>query len=415
MTTDSKSLFLGFLSLALCLGASAQSSTFNVRDYAATGAGAQFDTAAIQKTINDCAAHGGGIVRFPAGVYLTKSIFLSNNITLQLDDGAVIKAAPNPDDWGDPAIALIHARGVTNVGLEGKGVVDGDGSLWWPPVLEAKRANRPYTRRRPRLVIFSGCRNVHVRGVTLRNSPMFHLVPMDCENVLIDNISILAPADSPNTDAIDPSVCHHVRISHCLIDVGDDNVAIKSAHPWRGGGMGCDDIVISDCTFLHGHGVSIGSETMGGVTNLLVERCSFKDTIHGIRIKTSRAKGGLIDGAVYRDLSMKDVRWPINIACYYPKLPAEDSAQPITATTPVYRNIHFVNLTATSPDSAGFIVGLPEKFISGISLQNVTIHAPRGLTVRNTDDLKLTHVNIKTETGEPLLTNNAHVEILIAP
>ncbi|HWD18782.1 MAG TPA: glycoside hydrolase family 28 protein [Verrucomicrobiae bacterium] len=383
----------------------------NVRDFGASGDGQSFDTAAIQKAIDDRAAHGGGSVEFPAGTYLTKSIFLSNNITLQLDKDAIIKAGPNPDEWGDVAVSLIYGRGVTNIGLTGEGAVDGNGFQWWPPVKQAKKEGRPDPRRRPRLVIFTGCQKVLVRDVTLRNSPMFHLVPVDCDDVLIDHVTIQAPLDSPNTDAIDPSQSRHVRITRCHIDVGDDNVAIKSGYE-RQGRASCEDIVISDCVFLHGHGVSIGSETRGGVTNLLVEHCTFENTTSGIRIKSNRTRGGLVDGAVYRDLTMKNVRWPISIASYYPKLPNEDQAQPITANTPIYRNIQIINVTATSPDEAGFIVGLPEQNVSGVTLENVTITAPKGLTVRNADHIVLKNVQLKTQKGEPLITQNADVKTL---
>jgi len=384
------------------------------RDYGATGDGRHFDTEAIQRAINECAARHGGVVRIPPGVYLTRSLFLSNNITLQLDEGAILQATTDPDDWGDTSLALVNGRGLTNIALTGHGIIDGAGARWWPPVKRAKKAGLPDPRHRPRLVIFTRCSHVQVRDLTLRNSPMFHLVPVECNDVTIDHVTILAPADSPNTDGIDPSVCHNVHITHCRVDVGDDNVALKSGYRFDGG-PGCEDIFVSDCQFLHGHGMSIGSETLGGVKHLLVERCSFENTTSGIRIKSNRSKGGLVEDVSYRDLTMSNVRWPISISAYYPKVPAIDRAQPVTHSTPCYRPIQIINLTATSPDQAGFIVGLPEQLISGVTLTGVKIEAPAGLTVRNADNIVLQNVSIKTEHGEPLLTENARILKAPAP
>ncbi len=233
---------------------------------------------------------------------------------------------------------------------------------------------------------------------------------MDCENVLITNVTILAPADSPNTDAMDPSACRHVLITKCRVDVGDDNIAIKSGHSVPAHAAACEDFVVSDCTFLRGHGVSIGSETAGGVKNLLVKNCTFDGTTSGIRIKTSREKGGTVEDLVYRDLTMTNVAIPINITCYYPKVPATDTAQPVTATTPHYRNIQIINLTTSGPKSAGFIVGLPESVISNITLENVHLTAKTGLTVRNATGIHFKNSTIKVETKPAVIAQNAQMD-----
>jgi polygalacturonase len=339
---------------------------FDVRGFGAKGDGQTLDTEAIQKALDECGKTGGGIVRLPAGAYLSKPIFLRSRTTLQLDEGATLQARDEFGDFANPdkpgaVIAFVNGNNLTDIAITGKGAIDGAGARWWPPVREAKKAGKPEPRRRPRLVLLSGCVGIHVRDVTLRNSPGFHLVPVDCEDVTIEGVTIRAPADSPNTDAIDPSDTRHVRISKCVIDVGDDNVAIKSghadsAHP----NAACEDITVTDCTFLHGHGMSIGSETSGGVRDLTVQHCTFEDTTSGIRIKSSRDRGGLVENLRYSDITMKNVKIPINLACYYPKIPTNDPAQPMTPHTPMYRNIRILNLTATSPQSAGFIVGLPE-------------------------------------------------------
>jgi polygalacturonase len=388
---------------------------FDVRRYGAVGDGKTLDTAAIQKALDECGKIGRGTVLLPAGTYLSKPIFLRSHMILQLEKGAILKATDEPADFTDPneekgVIAFVNGRNLTNVFIDGKGTIDGSGERWWPPVKEAKKNGQPEPRRRPRMIVFSKCKIVGVQGVTLQNSPSFHLVPTDCEDVVINRVTIRAPADSPNTDAIDPSACTNVLIANCILDVGDDNVALKSGHSVPGRIAACDNIKVVSCTFLHGHGMSIGSETVGGVRNLTVSHCTFKDTVSGLRIKSYRGRGGLVENVTYSDIKMTDVKIPINITSYYPKIPKEDTAQPITPETPIYRNICITNLTATSPQSAGFIVGLPECVISNVTLENVHISAPVGLTVRNATEIRVKNVKVQVARGEPFLFENASID-----
>lgn len=389
---------------------------FDVRQFGAKGDGKTLDTAAIQKALDECGKAGGGIVRLAPGTYLSKPIFLRSSTTLQLDEGATLQATDEPNDFADPEnsnrfLAFVNGSTLTNIAITGKGTIDGAGARWWVPAEEARRKTPGFTLPRPRMVFLSGCVGVRIQGVTLANSPSFHLVPRDCEDVDIESVTIRAPEGSPNTDAIDPGTSRHVRISKCVIDVGDDNIAIKSshmdtAHP----NAACEDITVTDCTFLHGHGMSIGSETVGGVRGLTVQRCTFENTESGIRIKSARGKGGLVENIICSDITMKNVKIPINISAYYPKIPKEDSAQPVTPLTPIYRNIRITNLTAASPRSAGFIVGLPECEVSDVVLENVRISAPEGLTIRNAKAIKLNNVKIETQRGQPFILENAVVE-----
>jgi polygalacturonase len=388
---------------------------FNVRDYGAVGDGKTLDTASIQKALDECGNAGRGTVVFPAGNYLSKPIFLRSHLILQLEKDAILKATDEPADFADPkeekgVMAFVNGKNLTNIFIDGKGTIDGSGERWWPPVKEAKKTGQPEPRRRPRMIILSKCKGVRVQGVTLQNSPSFHLVPTDCEDVVIDSVTIRAPDDSPNTDAIDPSACKNVLIAKCILDVGDDNVALKSGHSVPGRSAACEDITVTDCTFLHGHGMSIGSETVGGVRNLTVRNCTFKDTVSGLRIKSYRGRGGLVENITYKDIQMWDVKIPIDISSYYPKIPKEDTAQPVTPETPIYRNIRIANLTATSPQSAGFIVGLPECVVSNVTLENVHISAPAGLTVRNAKEIRLKNVKVEVGKGETFLLENASVE-----
>jgi polygalacturonase len=402
---------------ALAADAGGEAKIYDVREFGAKGDGKTFDTAAIQKALDECGRAGGGMVRLTAGTYLCQPVFLRSKTALQLDAGAVLQGTDTPGDYldtnraGRAMLSLVNGRGLTGVSITGKGKIDGKGARWWEPVRAAKRTGEPEPGPRPRLVTLSACQDVRIEGVTLANSPSFHLVPSDCENVVIEGVTILAPADSPNTDAIDPSACRHVRITKCVLDVGDDNIAIKSgrqnpAHP----DAACEDIVVTDCTMRHGHGMSIGSETVGGVRDVTVRRCTFEDTDNGIRIKSERGRGGLVENISYSDLTMKNVKVPILISAYYPKIPREDEAVAVTSTTPRYREIRITNVTADSPAGAGIIIGLPECEVENVVLENVHLTAPVGLTIRNAKGIILKNTKIEVEHGEAVMVENAEVK-----
>jgi hypothetical protein len=238
----------------------------------------------------------------------------------------------------------------------------------------------------------------------------FALVPTECENVWIEGVKILAPERAANTDAIDPSLSRNVTVTNCFIDVGDDNIAIKAGKKVAGREFACENITIVDCVFKHGHGMSIGSETVGGVRNVTVRNVTFEDTDNGIRIKSDRKRGGPVENLLCENITMKNVRGAITITSYYPKIPTNDVAQAVTETTPRYRNITIRNLTATSTKSAGVIVGLPESGIENVLLENVTITAAQaGLEVRHAKGVEFRNVKITAQQGAPVIVREADV------
>ncbi len=412
--------------LAGVLAQAAEPKVFDVREFGAKGDGNALATAAIQKALDECGRAGGGVVRIPPGTYLSQPLQIRSGTTLLLEAGATLKATDDPKDylpadvlWADilagkskgPFTHFLSGKKLTDVTITGKGIIDGSGARWWEPAEEARRKVSGFTLPRPDLVRLAGCKNVKVTGVTLQNSPKFHLVPEDCEDVLIEGVTIVAPDGAANTDAIDPSRSRRVTITKCLIDVGDDNVAIKSGRKVPGREFACEDITITDCVFKHGHGLSIGSETVGGVRNVTVRRCQFEGTENGIRIKSYRGRGGPVENIVYEDLTMKDVVGAITITSYYPKIPATDSAQPLTAEAPKYQNIRIANVRATSTKDAGVLVGLPECPMRNVTLENVQISAARaGLTIRNADGVRLKNVVVTATDGPPFVVQDAEVE-----
>jgi polygalacturonase len=406
-------LILAAVSAAISANALDTPAGCNPRDFGAKGDGASKDTAAIQAAIDACAHQGGGTVRLIAGTYLSAPIVLKSNITLQLDKGATLLGSPDHGDY--PALTMFHlpdlqplvsATNASHIAITGEGVIDGNGESWWQEARSVRNAGVLGSGHpRPKLIIFDHCKHVRVVGVTIQNSPMWQLVPYYSDDVIIRNVRILAPPRSPNTDAIDPFSSSNVVIDHVFADVGDDNVAIKSGPV---NSPGPDDpsrnITITDCTFLHGHGLSIGSEIAGGAQNIRAERIHFEGTDNGIRVKANRDRGNDVSHLFFRDITMKDVKNALVISEYYPKVlpPDTETAQPITRLTPHFHDIVIENLTATGSTMAGAIVGLPEAPISGVVLRNVKLSGKTGLTIAYAE-VTGKHLAVQAETGDSIV------------
>lgn len=359
----------------------------NVQAFDAKPDGTTNNAQAIQHAIDSCAAKGGGIVRLSGGTFLTGPIMLKSHITLEVDKGSTLLGSQNFADYKpaqelrQPAVQpLIGAKNAVDITIRGGGTIDGAGQPWWKAVYSHNRSIFP-ANHRPRLILLDHCKHVLIENVTIENSPSWQVVPYYCDDVTIRNSRILAPARSPNTDGIDPFSSHHVTITHMLIDDGDDDVAIKSGQPGSTGNSPSTYIRITDSTFRHGHGMSIGSEVAGGVQHVYVSNVKFDGTENGIRIKSNRDRGGNIGDFVYRNLTMKNVQTPILITEYYPKIPKHAVKKPITQLTPRFHNITIENVTATGARSAGIIIGLPESPVRSLKISNVHIHAQRALTI----------------------------------
>lgn len=412
---------------AFCLLVTAlatQAATFNVRDFGATGDGKTPDTAAIQKALDACAGTGGTVV-FPAGTYYSQPLKVSTKTTVALEAGATLLASTNqadfmkvPGDWlkaksGGDFIPFISGKDLEDVTFTGFGTIDGNGAVWWPEAEKARQIKPGYTLPRPNLIVINRATNLRMENLTLQNSPKFHYVPTECEGVVISNVTILAPERAANTDAIDPSNCKNVLITKCKIDVGDDNIAIKAGKPVAGRAFACEDITITDCTFIHGHGMSIGSETVGGVRNVTVKNCTFENTENGIRIKSDTKRGGIVENLVCDGITMKNVDPAITLTCVYQGTSAGDQKAGDASTngtnTPVFRNIRISNLTATCPKAAGLILGLPQSCISNVVLENVKITAAKPFAISNARGVELKNVSVTVPKGEAFKLENAEV------
>lgn len=381
---------------------------FDVTHYGAFGDGKTLNTAALQKTIDACAAAGGGTVLVPRGRFVTMPFHLASRVNLHLDKGATLLIS---DDMKNYPVAkhryidAITAVGAHDLEISGAGTIDGQGQAWWT----AFRANHRMTHR-PYLIKFTDCTRLLVTGVTLQDSPMFHLVPQNCTDVTIRNIFIHAPSTAPNTDGIDPSGWNFL-ITGCFIDTGDDDIAIK---PTRGRTPGDNHFTVLDCAFLHGHGMSIGGGSYNGVEDLTLSNCLFNGTDNGIRIKTPRGNGGLVQHLTYENLTMSHVKNPIYINDYYPertapKDPSTTQAEPVNDRTPIIKHVTIRNLTITNCPNAGTIRGIPEMPISDMTFSNVTISARTGMTINAARGIHFIHSRITVKAGKILKTYNADV------
>jgi polygalacturonase len=398
------------LTLLFSFNLSLLAGTYNITDFGAKGDGTTLDTKAIQSAVNAAATNGGGTVLIPAGKFLTGPFTLASDIDFHLESGAVLLI--NDDLSRYPVAGKRYQDTITAVDahdlkITGAGTIDGQGRAWW----DSFRTNRDMLHR-PYLIKFTDCTNVTVTGVHLINSPMFHLVPQNCTGVTIRGVTIHSPENAPNTDGIDPSGWNFI-ISDCHIDTGDDNIAIKPVRNART--PGDKNYVVENCTFVHGHGMSIGGGSAGGVEDLTVRNCTFDQTDRAIRIKTLRGNGGLVRNCIFENLTMTDIKKsPISIVDYYPesnapKDPAEEKAVPVTEYTPQYRDIIIRNVTVTNCPNAGVIIGLPEAPVDGLTFSNVNLSATTGMIIYHARNVKFEDSKIVVQKGGPTVTFDAEV------
>jgi xylan 1,4-beta-xylosidase len=380
---------------------------FPVKDFGAIGDDRADNTVAVQKAIDAAERAGGGKVVVPAGIYLCGPLQLGSRLDLQIDSGAIMKLLPIDKYPGGVTTGtdFISGSNLHDVAITGKGTIDGQGSPWWP-YAKVKGA------RRPRMIALKGCSKVLIENVTLTNSPMFHIaISGKSSDVTVSGVIVRAPAsDDPvnsshNTDACDVSGSH-ILIKNCDISTGDDDFTC---------GGGTSNVHITGCKYGYGHGLSIGSYTRGGVDSFLIENCTFNNTEAGIRIKSDRGRGGVVQNLTYRNLRMTNVGIPILIYGAYmapereyrdlqkltPEIAAGYPAAAVTDLTPVYKNIRFENIIATVQPGkrAGLIWGLPEAPASGIVLKNVDITADKPFGVFYAEDVRLENCVIKSRGG----------------
>jgi len=347
---------------------------------------------------------------FGGGTYVSGPLDWKSHVRIQLDSGATLLGSPDRKDYPlrEDAkwrkVSLLHADHATEISLTGEGTVDGNGHVWWEAKAEDRKKGLPEASR-PMLFDLTHSKKILIEGVTIRNSPQYNIMAVLCDGLTVRNAKILNPGrTAPNTDGIDPISTSHVLIEHDLIDTGDDNIAIKSGLVERGDpNVPSTDIVISDCDLRNGHGLSIGSETAGGVRRVSVERVKFDGTRQGIRIKSARGRGNDIGDFTFRDITMTGVETPIQITNYYTGGMKGDTAHPITEHTPRFHDITIENVTATGAKTAAVIYGLPESPVKLVVLKHVHISAESGADMQYAE-VATTDFVVTPVSGEAITT-----------
>lgn len=437
----------------VCFHTDAELITLNVRDFGAFGDGVRDDTSAIQAAILCCPE--GGRVLIGRGVYPVTALFLKSNLTLELQEGAVLagiydrEKTPilpgrieydseetyyNLGSWeGNPLdsfASMITGIGVKNVTICGRGVLDGraDFENWWSRPKDKIRAWRP------RMVFLNHCENITMVGVTVQNSPAWNLHPYFSSHIRFLDMEIKGPANSHNTDGCDPESCNDVEIVGVHFSVGDDCIAIKSGKIYMGRTYKTPSqhIHIRQSWMQDGHGaVTVGSEIAAGVDDIRISRCRFTNTDRGLRIKTRRGRGkdSVLKGIVFENLELEGVKAPFVVNSFYfcdpdgrTEYVGTKEALPVDDRTPRIESIEFRNIVCRNAHYCGsYIYGLPEQKIDRIVFDHVTISYAKdaqtgvsammtgcepasrlGLVVGNVKKLVLNQVEVNGQQGERL-------------
>jgi polygalacturonase len=411
----------------------------NIISYGADPDGKIKCTEVINTLIDNLSQKGGGTLFFPAGTFLTGPIIMRSNITLYLDAGAVIRFTDDFNDylpmvqsrWEDVRVrnfkSQIYAFRCENIAIRGDGHFEGQGKKWWD-FMRSVNSNQPVDNKwqeifkkenaellkknsyirgknnflRPPMITTYECKNILIEGVSFSNPPFWTIMPAFSDNVTITGITIENPGNSPNTDGIDPSSCKNVHISNCHITVGDDCIVLKSGRDEDGreAGVPTENITITNCTMLKGHGgVVIGSEMSGGVKRVTISNCVFEGTDRGIRIKTMRGRGGVVEDIRVSNVTMYNiVNEGILITLrYQPTKP-----EPLSVRTPSVNNIHMSNINIRGAGRPVALYGLEEQSVSEISFSEMHILSRLGILLENSSGICFHDIRMNLQEGIPI-------------
>jgi len=414
---------------------SAASTRWLVTDHGAVGDGATLNTKAIQNTIDQCAASGGGVVVVPKGIFVSGAIFFKPHVNLLIDKDGVLKGSTNSADYPQVQTrwegtermwtsAFVNFFNMTNVELSGQGMIDGSGTEFprggprRPPSTNAPAAAiSPQTNNaprgaggpggpagggRPRLIAFQNCRDVHVSGLHFKDEASWCLFMVYCENVLAENLVIRAAHTIPSSDGMDIDSCNHVHVTGCDIDCDDDCISIKCGKDDDGRRVNrpSENILIEKTRFGYGQGgVAMGSEVTGGIHHVEVRDCVFEDGNWApIRFKSQPSRGGLIDDITYRDCQLHGTREAFEFNMEWRMV---GPIQPPAKVPTEVRNVKLINITGTA-SSVGSFHGTANDPITGVTFTGCHITAQRGLTLEHTRNVDLSGLKIDGVTGDPI-------------
>ncbi len=450
--------------------------SINIIAFGAKADAVYLNTKCINAAIDACNKKGGGVVVIPQGLWLTGPIVLKSNVNLYLQRGALLQFTNNLNEYaliagnweGVPAArnqSPISATNATNIAITGAGIIDGNGDAWravkkdklsqtqwnklvksggllsdnektWYPTQSSFKGSKVSKAGvltdgktiddfkdikdflRPNLLVLTKCDRVLLEGVTFQNSPAWCLHPLMSSNITVRNVFVKNPWYAQNGDGIDVESCRNVLIENSVFDVGDDGLCMKSGRDEEGRkrAMPTQDVIIRNCTVYNAHGgFVIGSEMSGGAKNIYVSNCTFVGSDIGLRFKTTRGRGGVVENIYIDNIVMKGI--PAEAILFDMYYAAQDPValngekreapkvefKPVTEATPQFKNIYIKNVECDGAEKAIFIRGLPEMNIHDISLENIIIRSKKGMDCSEAKNITLTNVNLITENTDPVI------------
>lgn len=448
---------------------------FSIVRYGAVPDGNILNTKAIQAAIDACSQKGGGIVQVPSGLWLTGPIVLKSNVNLNLSQGATLLFTGDKSQYplvkanweGYPQMrnqSPISAENVSNIAITGKGIIDGNGDAWravkkekltesqwkklvasggvvrdgrmWMPSesfakgdamkdpgrLSPEKDDAFYQSVkdffRPNLLVLTSCDKILLEGVTFQNSPAWCLHPLMSKNITVRNVFVKNPWYAQNGDGIDLESCSNVLIENSIFDVGDDALCMKSGRDadGRARAMPTKDVIIRGCTVYASHGgFVVGSEMSGGVNNVYVSNCTFIGSDIGLRFKTTRGRGGIVENIFIKDIYMKDIpgdailfdmyymaRDPVPMTGEKRELPKVQKLA-VDESTPQFRNIEISNVYVNGAAKAAFLRGLPEMPVRNISISNSVFQSKKGLDIQESENIRFNNVQLYTTDTDPVV------------
>lgn len=450
--------------------------TISIAKFGAVADGYTLNTKSIQAAIDAMAKKGGGVVLLPKGLWLTGPIVLKSNINLHLATGATLLFTKDFNEYplvkgnweGWPQMrnqSPISAMNAINIGITGQGIIDGNGDAWryvkrdkltesqwkklvasggvlsedkktWHPSEKALRGstmqNPGYITPdktdefyqsikdflRPNLVVLTQCKYILLEGVTFQNSAAWCLHPLMSEHITVRNITVKNPWYAQNGDGIDVESCKNVLIENSVFDVGDDALCMKSGRDAEGRkrAMPTENVIIRNCTVYASHGgFVIGSEMSGGARNIHVSNCTFIGADIGLRFKTTRGRGGVVENIFIKDIYMKDIpgeailfdmyyaaRDPIPLAGEKRELPKVEF-KPVDETTPVFKNFYISHVYVNGAEKAIFIRGLPEMKVQNIMLENMVLQAKKGVDIQEASGITFKNIQVISDDTNPVV------------